>query len=209
MGEGYVQFLIIAFFVIITLMDGAKRKKRQDARRSGQVPRPSGLSKTDDEEQLGEGSSAQMLPGELWKEMVTLAQGGVPTGRTEPLPPPYAESSGPTLTESDRPSTTPEHEPESDSPMSTWSSYGNFPVEIQPVPPVQARPPLSEVPSEHVMHPEDRAIDSFEVMPRELTEGPVSGETTSRFALLRRAIVMAEVLKPPVSLKQEGREPLG
>ena len=93
--------------------------------------------------------------------------------------------------------------------MSTLFSNRNPPVEIQPIPPVQAYPPLSEVPHEHVMHPEDRAIDSLEVVPRKLTESFVSGETTSRFALLRRAIVMAEVLKPPVSLKQEGREPLG
>lgn len=208
MGDGYVQFLVIAFFVIITLMDGAKRRKRQDARQSGQVPRPTGLSRTDDEEQLGEGSSEEMVPGELWKEMVTLAQGGVPTGRTEP-PPPHAESSGPTRTEFDRLSTTPEHELEPDSPMSTLFSNGNPPVEIQPIPPVEAHPPLSEVPSEHVMHPEHGAIDSFGVVPRKLTKGPVSGETTSRLSVLRRAIVMVEILKPPVSLRQERREPSG
>ncbi len=193
MGDGYVQFLVIAFFVIITLMDGAARKKRQAAQRRGQVPRPTGPSGTNDEEQFREGSSEKMVPGELWKEMVTLARGGVPTGRTE----------------SDRPSPTRGHALEPESPGSTLFSNRNPPVEIQPIPPVQAHPSLSEVPHEHVMHPEDTAIDSFEVVTRKLRKDPVSGGTTSRLALLRRAIVMAEVLKPPVSLRHERREPLG
>ena len=207
MGEGYVQLLVIAFFVIITLMDGAARKKRQAAQRRGQVPRPTGPSGTNDEEQFREGSSEKMVPGELWKEMVTLARGGVPTGRTEP--PPHAESSGPTRTEADRPRTTRGNALEPESPGSTLFSDRNPPVEIQPIAPVQAHPPLSEVPHEHVMHPEDTAVDSFEVVTRKLTKDPVSGGTTSRVALLRRAIVMAEVLKPPVSLRHERREPLG
>ncbi len=39
MGDGFIQLLVIGFFIVISMMDGAARKKRQAAQRLGPIHR--------------------------------------------------------------------------------------------------------------------------------------------------------------------------
>ena len=262
MGDGFIQFLVIAFFVIITIMDGAARKKkREEAQRRGQIPEPDGPPGADDDERLVEGSSEGMVPEDLWEEIAALARGEHPAQRTEPPALPRAESPTAHRTESrtvtrttqrsarmqeydgqggmqeydgqggmqefdgedgmqeyERPDTVREPAP----PDFTWSPDGSPPVLVtettsRPVgrptfapptevrqPPAQVRPPLSEAQHEHVLHREGgAATDPSEGASR------TSRGATGRVASLRRAIVMAEVLKPPVAFRDERGEPFG
>ena len=252
MGDGFIQFLVIAFFVIITIMDGAARKKkREEAQRRGQIPEPDGPPGADDDERLVEGSSEGMVPEDLWEEIAALARGEHPAQRTEPPALPRAESPTAHRTESrtvtrttqrsarmqeydgqggmqefdgedgmpeyERPDTVREPAP----PDFTWSPDGSPPVLVtettsRPVgrptfapptevrqPPAQVRPPLSEAQHEHVLHREGGATDPSEGASR------TSRGATGRVASLRRAIVMAEVLKPPVAFRDERGEPFG
>ena len=243
MGDGFIQFLVIAFFVIITIMDGAARKKkREEAQRRGQIPGPDGPPGADDDERLVEGSSEGMVPEDLWEEIAALARGEHPAQRTEPPALPRAESPTAHRTESrtvtrttqrsarmqeydgqggmqeyERPDTVREPAP----PDFTWSPDGSPPVLVtettsRPVgrptfapptevrqPPAQVRPPLSEAQHEHVLHREGGATDPSEGASR------TSRGATGRVASLRRAIVMAEVLKPPVAFRDERGEPFG
>jgi hypothetical protein len=76
-------------------------------------------------------------------------------------------------------------------------------AEVQPAP-VQARRPFGELPHEHVLHPEAGMADSSDAAARTSRKQPMS-----RVASLRRAIVMAEVLRPPVALRADNGEPYG
>ena len=43
MGDGLIQFLVVAVFVIISMMDGAARKRRKQAQSLARVPYESDL----------------------------------------------------------------------------------------------------------------------------------------------------------------------
>ncbi len=78
MDNGFIQFLVIAAFVIISMMDGAARKRRKEAQRLGQLPTFDGLPETaDDPSEVAE-SSEGMVPTDLWEEIAGLARGEVP-----------------------------------------------------------------------------------------------------------------------------------
>ncbi len=78
MGDGFIQFLVIAVFVIITMMDGAARKRRKEAQRLGNPPTSDGLAEAaDDPSEVAE-SPEGMVPTDLWEEIAPLARGEVP-----------------------------------------------------------------------------------------------------------------------------------
>lgn len=148
MDSGLIQVLVIAFFIIISIMDGAARKKRQEAqRRSAELGLPGAGPGPSDGDETSEG----LVPAELWEEIAALARGGPPPG-TKQLPPTRVpgshEAPNRTSQEAERPSR-PELPP-SRSPGVTWSPDGNPPVltteapapvsEHRPVPPPRSAP---------------------------------------------------------------------
>ena len=75
MDDGLIQFLVIAFFIVISMMDGAARKRRKAAQRLGSLPDPNRLPGTDDD--LGEAaeSSEPVSAKDVWEEIAALARG--------------------------------------------------------------------------------------------------------------------------------------
>jgi hypothetical protein len=49
MDEGLIQFLVIAFFIIVSIMDGAARKRRKAAQSLGHPPEAFGIPEADDD----------------------------------------------------------------------------------------------------------------------------------------------------------------
>ena len=231
MGDGFIQLLVIGFFIVISIMDGAARKKRQAAQLRGELPGPAGPSEIDDDERVGEGSSEGMVPEDLWGEIAALARGEHPAQRTDPPPAPDAESPTVRRTESrtvsrtaqrstrmaaydgtdtgeayDRPDTVEVYDRSdivSEPERATVTA-----AEVQPVP-VQARRPFRELPHEHVLHSEIGIADSSDGAARTSREKGALREPMGGVTSLRRAIVMAEVLRPPVALRADNREPYG
>jgi hypothetical protein len=231
MGDGFIQLLVIGFFIVISIMDGAARKKRQAAQLRGELPGPDGPSEIDDDERVGEGSSEGMVPEDLWGEIAALARGEHPAQRTDPPPAPDAESPTVRRTESrtvsraaqrstrmaaydgtdtgeayDRPDTVEVYDRSdivSEPERATVTA-----AEVQPVP-VQARRPFRELPHEHVLHSEIGMADSSDGAARTSREKGALREPMGRVTSLRRAIVMAEVLRPPVALRVDNGEPYG
>jgi hypothetical protein len=229
MGDGFIQLLVIGFFIVISMMDGAARKKRQQAQRLGEVDGPDGPAKIDDDERFEEGSSEGMVPEDLWGEIAALARGEHPAQRTDLPPTPDTESPTVLSTESrtvsrtaqrstrmeayDRPDTMKAYDrPDTlevyDRPdtVEVYERPDTVPeperatvtaAEVQPAS-VQARR------HDHVLHPEAGMADSSEGAARTTREQPMG-----RRASLRRAIVMAEVLRPPVALRADNGEPYG
>jgi len=78
MDDGLIQFLIVAVFIIVTMMDGAARRRRKQAQSLGNLPESNRLSEAaDDLDQTAE-SSEGVVPEDLWQEIATLARGEGP-----------------------------------------------------------------------------------------------------------------------------------
>jgi hypothetical protein len=82
MDNGLIQFLFIAIFVIVSMMDGAARKRRKEAQRLGHMPQATGIQEADDDLDEVAQASEGMVPEDLWKEISALARGDTtaPTG---------------------------------------------------------------------------------------------------------------------------------
>ena len=251
MGDGVIQLLVIGFFIIISVMDGAARKKkRQQAQLLDQIPESDGPPGADDPERLGEDSSEGMVPGDLWGEIAAMARGEHPAQRTEEPPPPGTPSTSSTRSEGRPVPRTAQRSPR----MREYDGAGGMqdydgaggrqdydgagggqdydgkdgllehdpPDKVaEPVPPDFAWSPddppsgavgesePSELPHEHVMHPEAGTVDSSDEAARTSRGRGAPRRPMGRMASLRRAIVMAEVLKPPVAFRADRGKPFG
>jgi len=250
MDEGLIQFLVVAFFIIISMMDGAARKRRKAAQHPGSSPESNRLFLEVDED-LGEvaESSESGLPSDVWEEIAELARGEGPasprqqpatrdassmdypdsqleawtapqeeTGEMRALAPEGGERAGSFTGSYDR--------PDALSPTSTRSAdlQGGYlhpdqaasheehahekhaEVAFPPSPPSHALP--AERPHEFVLHSDELPKQPEKELrparrPRSLLAGFRSGATAS----LREAIVLAEVLSPPVTLRNSGWKP--
>ena len=78
MDDGLIQFLVIAFFIIVTMMDGAARKRRKEAQRLAHMSEPNRLPGADDD--LGESAESPepVVLKDVWEEITALARGEVP-----------------------------------------------------------------------------------------------------------------------------------
>lgn len=89
MGDGLIQLLVIGVFVVISIMEGATRKKR----RQGQALQRPDETEVDFLRSLTEGEQGQpeaaeeLVPDEIWAEIAELARGGTPP-IPEPAPDP-------------------------------------------------------------------------------------------------------------------------
>jgi len=84
MDDGLIQLLFIGFLVIVSMMDGAARKRRKEAEQLGQPrepdwsPEPEWSPEEDHEEVDLTKSSETLVPQDLWKDIAALARGEVP-----------------------------------------------------------------------------------------------------------------------------------
>ena len=193
MDDGLIQFIVIALFVIITLMEGVSRKKRQ--RRSEfelwEVPEDlSGGGGTQAE------TSESLVPDEVWEEIAALA-------RSEPERPP------------DR---IPLQQAEPLPRLPERTDYGGglgrvaLPIPREEELGAVAKAEAMEVAREaaetaafHNLHSSDLADlekdEHYVVHSQRSAISRIFGKRGERIGELRRAILLSEILGPPVSLR--------
>ena len=248
MDDGLIQFLFIAIFVIVSIMDGAARKRRKEAQRLGLSPEANRTQEVDDD--LGEVAqpSEGVVPEDLWKEIAALARGETPappqerptldpsptrdssaTSDLSPIRDPSPEERAWTAPRQDLPAN---RSPGMDIGERVRGSAGRPERLDAPVP----MGPRSGDLQGGYEHPEQAATHEEHRVPRLREEGPHepvlhaseaspvrtkaplrrAGESESLLEgvrqgarkSLRDAIVIAEVLNPPVALRDSHREPL-
>ncbi len=220
MNEGLIQVLVIAAFIIISMMDGAARKRRKAAQRLGQLSTFDGppeaadeLGQADESSEVPEG----VVPEDLWEEIAALARGERPEREVGSILGPATRDPGPTREpDSQMEAWT---APEQDVPTKTRSAdlqsgylhpdqaltHTEHAQVASPALPL----PEEELPHEFVPHPPAR--------PREPQKEPrrarpaaslLTGLRRGSKNSLREAVILAEVLSPPVTLRDSGWKPL-
>ena len=240
MNDGLIQFLIVAVFIIVSMMDGAARRRRKQAQSLGSLPEPNRLSAPTDDLALARGEApgrgVDVLSGPATRdpdstrdadstsdldfardpdselEVWTAPQEELPQMRT-----PAAESgrrAGRFAESYDRPDVpslieTPSADLQSgylhaDQAASHEKHAHEKHVEVAS----SDRPLPAERPHEFVPHsPKMPRKPQKELRgaqkPRDLLSGIRLGTKSS----LREAIILAEVLSPPVTLRDSGWKP--
>ena len=233
MDDGLIQFLVIAVFIIVSMMDGAARKRRKQAQSLGTLPEPNRLSEgADDLDQTAE-SSEGIVPEDLWQEIAALARGEaslthdpdseleVWTAPQQEIPQmrtPAAEGgrrAGRSTESYDRPDMPSLTETRAADLQSGYlhadqaASHEEHAHEKHAQVASPARPLPEELPHEFVPHPPESPSKPQKELrraqkPRDLLSGVRLGAKES----LREAIILAEVLSPPVTLRDSGWKPL-
>lgn len=189
MDDGLIQFIVIALFVIISLMEGVSRKKRQ---------RRSEFELWDVPEDLSGGGGTQaetsesLVPDEVWEEIAQLARSEATTS-PERIPPPQAEPS-PRL------------------PERTDGGVGLAQV-ARTIPSVEQsgaveRAEATEVAQTAAFHrlhsvglADLKKDEHYIIRSRRSALLRMFGERGGRVGELRRAVLLSEILGPPVSLR--------
>ena len=86
MDDGLIQFLVIAFFIVISMMDGAARKRRKAAQGQGPLVDGNRLPGAEDDFAEAADPSERVLPKDVWGEIAALARGEESTSVQEPPP---------------------------------------------------------------------------------------------------------------------------
>ncbi len=219
MDDGLIQLLVVAAIIIFSMMDGAARKRRKEAQSLGHLPTPDGFPEAADDLDPADESSERsegMVPEDLWKEIAALARGEVPASRQE-----EPAIGGPSST--DDPNLEAWTAPQQDVPAKTrladlQSGYFHPDqalthrehahekhAEVASPPP----PRPEELPHEFVPHLREQPRKP-QKEPRRArpARGLLSGVRLGTKSSLREAIVLAEVLSPPVTLRDSGWKPL-
>ncbi len=219
MNEGLIQVLVVAAFIIISIMDGAARKRRKAAQRLGQLSTfdgpPEGadeLGQADESSDVSEG----VVPEDLWEEIAALARGERPEREVGSILGPATRDPGPTR--------------EPDSQMEVWTApeqdvatkTRSADLQGGSLHPDQALthtehaqvassalPLPEELPHDFVPHPRERPRKP-QKEPRRArpAESLLTGLRRGSKNSLRDAIILAEVLSPPVTLRDSGWKPL-
>ena len=229
MGDGLIQFLFIAIFVIVSIMDGAARKRRKEAQRLGHMPEANTGQEADDDLDDGAQPTEGLVPEDLWKEIAALARGETPaplqgppildpgltrdlsreegawTATGQDLPP----SRVPGMDTGERVRWSAERSERPDAPTATGTSLRDLQAGYEH--PEQAathaehrvRRLREEGPHEPVLHASEaspvptKAPSRRAGASRSLLAGVKHGARRS----LRDAVVVAEVLNPPIALR--------
>jgi hypothetical protein len=239
MDDGLIQILVIAFFVIISMMDGAARKKRKEEAGRAEVGRGEGTG--DGAERFANRTQAAtetetsegMVPDQLWEEIAALAR-GEPSPSARRVPPPQlpeveSRSVPMGVPEPEETRLGPGHKHVEQHDHVEWAEddepaypVASVPEEMRPartvsgslrtsVPPLPTRTdpralskraeslPVAELEEEpaQVRRPSDKGRG----VRRTLTHG---GHKS-----VRQAIILSEVLGPPVALRDSDHEPPG
>ncbi len=221
MGEGFIQILVIGFFIIISMMDGAARKRRKEAARLGLVPTPDEFPEAaDDLGHVGESSeeSESRVPTDLWEEIAAMARGDVPASPQEPpailgpssMDDPNSEMEAWTAPEQDASAKTQLADLQSGYlHPDQAASHQEHAHEKHAQVALPSSPLPEELPHEFVPHSPEQPSEPkkkkrLAQQPGSLLAGVRSGTKSS----LQEAIVLAEVLRPPVTLRDSGWKPL-
>ena len=219
MNEGLIQVLVVAAFIIISIMDGAARKRRKAAQRLGQLPTFEGPPEAADElgqaDESSEGSEG-MVPEDLWEEIAALARGERPEREAGSVLAPTTPDPGLTREPDSRMEGW--TAPEQDVPLETRSAdlQGGYShphqalthrEHAQVASPAQPLP--EELSHEFVPHPPARPRKPQKEPGRARpAESLLAGLRRGSKNSLREAVVLAEVLSPPLTLRDSGWKPL-
>ena len=251
MDDGLIQFLVIAFFVVASLMDGAARKRRKQMQGQEDLPELNRLPGTADDPGETAEPPEQVALKDVWDEIATLARGEVPGREADPVRGP-ATVDADSIREPDSTSgmeawTAPQHElPQMRTPAaedggraerSTGSYDGPGVTSLTKVRStdlqsgyshpdqvashekhaheghtevaVPSSPLPAKQPHEFVLHsPELPGKPEKKLRRAEKRRGLLSGVSSGAKSSLREAIILAEVLSPPVTLRDSGWKPL-
>ena len=224
MNEGLIQFLVIAVFVIITMMDGAARRRRKAAQGLAPLPTPDGFPEAaDDVDQVDESSGAPegLVPEDLWKEIAALARGEMPAARQEQPATPGPSSTDDPISELEAWTAPQEDVPAKTRLADLQSGYLHPDQALTHREHAQVAPPARPSPEELPTEQPEELPHEFVPHPREQPRKPekeprrarparslLSGVRLGAKSSLREAIVLAEVLSPPVTLRDSGWKPL-
>ena len=233
MDDGLIQFLVVAVFIIVSMMDGAARKRRKQAQSLGTLPETNRLSEVaDDLDQTAE-SSEGIVPEDLWQEIAALARGEAsldpdpdseleawtaPQQEIPQVQTPPAEGGRPdgrSAESYDRPDMPPVTKTRSADLQSGYlhadqaASHEEHAHEKHAQVASPTRPLSEELPHEFVPHPpESPSKPQNELRSAQKSRGLLSGVRLGAGWSLRDAIIVAEVLSPPVSLRDSEWKPL-
>ena len=230
MDSGLIQILVIAFVIIISVMDGAARKKRreaqrQEAQRRGEVGGGEGVS------ELGEGRSMTtermserrmsegLAPDEVWAEIAALAKGGPPPPSARQLPPlsGFERTLPVRVPEPEETMLTAEHQHVEGHDHVEWEWEPELEAEAEafrlaPVPDEDPTSPVAPAPAEDPISPVAPTADED---PGRASRGPLNRRSVLRTlthggrASIQQAVILAEILGPPAALRDFGHEPPG
>lgn len=186
MDDGLIQFLVIAVFVILSMMDGAARKRRKQAQSSEHLPESPPQTREEisawlaEDDDLGEAAESPepVVLKDVWEEIATLARREVPGREADPV-------RGPATVDAD---------------AILHEKHTEVAVPSRPVP--------AKRPHEFVLHsPEFAARPQKELRRAQERRDLLSGVKGGTKSSLREAIILAEVLSPPVVLRDPGWKP--
>ena len=178
--------LVIAIIVIVylvSMIDGAARKRRKQAQSSEHLPeslleRNRLQGAEDDLGEAAESPGVRMELKDVWEEIATLARGEVPGREADPV-------RGPATVDAD---------------AILHEKHTEVAVPSRPVP--------TKRPHEFVLHsPELAGRPQKELRRAQKRRGLLSGVKGGAKNSLREAIILAEVLSPPVVLRDPGWKP--
>lgn len=183
MDDGLIQVLVIAVFVILSMMDGAARKRRKQAQSSEHLPESPPQTREEiaawlAEDDLGEAAESPEPVALKWEGIATLARREVPGREADPV-------RGPATVDAD---------------AILHEKHTEVAVPSRPVP--------AKRPHEFVLHsPELAARPQKELRRAQKRRDLLSGVKGGTKSSLREAIILAEVLSPPVVLRDPGWKP--
>jgi len=243
MDQGLIQFLVIAVFVIISMMDGAARKRRKQAQDQGLPPDPNRLSEAADDLDQAAESSEGIVPEDLWKEIAALTRGEEPGQASSRIESAF-DPSGTGMSSLSGPAGSllgPETDDlgasrQPDSELEAWDApQQEIPATTRPADlqsgylhpdqafsheqhaherhevasPPTPDPPLPAEPHEFVPHSPTRPSEPKKVPLQAQKRGSLlAGFRDGAKDSMREAIILAEVLSPPVTLRDSGWKPL-
>lgn len=219
MDSGLIQMLVVGLFIVISMMEGATRKKRQQAQalqRPDETEVDFPRSLTGDEQGESEATEG-LVPHDIWAEIAELARGGTaPAAEPAPDPEPRLRvDAGPTRVALPLPVSVPEG-------REVRESVAMTPYEPASLVRTDSREEESEEESEeeteaaasatfHALHSSGLADLEKDTHYARASGGRSAmlrlfGERGGREDELRRAVILSEILGPPVSMR-EPREP--
>ena len=227
MDSGLIQMLVVGLFIVITMMEGATRKKRRQAealQRPDETEVDFPRSLTGDEPGESEATEG-LVPHDIWAEIAELARGGTaPTAEPAPDPEPRLRvDAGPTRVALPLPVSVPEgrevresvamtpYEPAS---LVRTDSSEEESEEEREEAKEEAREEAKEAAASatfHRLHSSGLADLEKDAHYARASGGRSAmlrlfGERGGREDELRRAVILSEILGPPVSMR-EPREP--
>lgn len=230
MDSGLIQMLVVGLFIVITMMEGATRKKRRQAealQRPDETEVDFPRSLTGDEQGESEATEG-LVPHDIWAEIAELARGGTaPTAEPAPDPEPRLRmDAGPTRVALPLPVSVPEgrevresvamtpYEPASLVRSDSREEEEEESEEEREEAKEEAREEAKEAVTSatfHRLHSSDLADLEKDAHYARASGGRSAmlrlfGERGGREDELRRAVILSEILGPPVSMR-EPREP--